>query len=169
VAALKLVLVLVPRELIASRELEDWCEYVCVRAGCVAVGGDGFSKSEQYAESRPREGGVLSDCSRSRCALTAAETERTRWRGPQYPSSSNCLISGCFTSECFWGGGSFRTCWISFRFREKRCRSEDRLLTSGAGAASWTEAAGGFGEGTGVYVCGFRMKSDSGSTSEEER
>jgi hypothetical protein len=45
----------------------------------VAVGGEGFSKSEQYAESRPREGGVLSDCSRSRCcALTVAETERTR-------------------------------------------------------------------------------------------
>jgi hypothetical protein len=79
VAALKLLLELLFREF-TSRELEDWCEYVCVRrAGWVAAGGEGFSKSEQYAESRPREGGVLSDCSRSRwCALTVAETERTR-------------------------------------------------------------------------------------------
>lgn len=94
----------------------------------------GFSKSEQYAESRPREGGVFADRSREmgderegaglcRGMLSLAEEEYVGWRGPQ-------LFSVI-------GGGGWRTIsWgISLRLREKRFRKEDRWRTSGAGAA----------------------------------
>ncbi len=118
-------------------------------------GGEPFeSKSEQYAESRPREGGVFSVLSRfcmpSLMAMlslprAAAETETIRWRGPQYASESRELL-GCAT------GASLRLA------NEKRFRIDTLLETSGAGVGSSTctgsvcciGAAGGLGDGRGV-------------------
>lgn len=52
---------------------------------------------------------------------------------------------------------------MSFRFREKRFRRDDRSRI--AGGASSTGAEGGFGEGAGLYVRGASINSGSGSAS----
>jgi hypothetical protein len=101
-------------------------EIVCVNW----EGGEkGFSKSEQYAESRPREGGVLTDRSRGgvgklRGMLSGRGAEELMpWRGPHVFSVSE-------------GGGWRAISWgVSLRFREKRFRREDLWRISGAGAA----------------------------------
>jgi hypothetical protein len=127
------------------------CEMVWVsRAGCVPGGDDFGSKSEQYAESRPREGGVFSVLSRF-CLLSliatpslsrsraAAEMVTIRWRGPQYASESReLLVTSVAGSLCLP--------------RENRFRIEVLLGAAGAGGAwaRWTGAGGGLGEGTGV-------------------
>ncbi len=97
----------------------------------------------------------MSELSRPR--LEAAATECACCRGSQWQSS----LSVC---------GALSVCpeGVSLRFREKRCRREDRFRTSGGGAASRTGAEGGFGEGAGVYTCGFNIKSGSGSSTSDD-
>jgi hypothetical protein len=116
-------------------------------------GGLCFSKSEQYAESRPREGGVF----RERF-WGALDTEDTRWRGPQYESEEGA------------GGGPLMVIseGAGLRFREKRLRREDFLLISGSGEEGCLGLEGGRGDGNGVYVCGFSINSVSGTSTSED-
>lgn len=53
---------------------------------------------------------------------------------------------------------------VSLRFKENRFRVGDFRRIS---AASCRTGSGGFGEGAGLYVCGLRIKSGSGSASED--